>query len=116
MAASGGRLLTDSQWAVLAPLLPPPARTGRKRADDRKVLEAILWVLRTGARWQDVPRELAAPTTAWRRLREWEEAGVWERVWRTLLSTLDAQGKLAWAQAFLDGSFVPAKRGDPPSG
>ena len=109
-------LLTDAQWAVLAPLLPPPARTGRKRADDRRVLEAILWVLRTGARWQDVPRDLAAPTTAWRRLRKWDEAGVWERIWRTLLSTLDAEGKLAWAQAFLDGSFVPAKGGDPASG
>ena len=108
--------MTDAQWEVLAPLLPPPAHTGRKRADDRKVLAAILWVLRTGARWQDVPRELAAPTTAWRRLKEWEEAGVWERVWRTLLATLDAEGKLAWAQAFLDGSFVPAKRGDLASG
>jgi transposase len=108
-------VLSDVQWEALVPLLPAPARTGRRRADDRRVLEAILWVLRSGARWQDVPRELAAPTTAWRRLKEWEEAGVWEQIWRTLLSTLDAQGKLEWAQAFLDGSFVPAKRGELPS-
>src|SRR5687768_11532079 len=103
MAAPQAPLLSDAQWEVLAPLLPPPAHTGRKRADDRKGLEAFLWVRRPGARWQDVPRGLAAPTTAWRGLKEWGAAGGWERVWRTLLATLDAEGKLAWAQAFLDG-------------
>jgi transposase len=108
--------LTDEQWALLAPLLPPPRRTGRPRADDRRTLDAILFVLRTGCRWQDLPREFGAPTTAWERLRAWEEAGVWERVWRALLGTLDAQAKLRWAEAFLDGSFVPAKKGGLASG
>jgi transposase len=84
---------------------------GRPRADDRRVLEGILWVLRSGARWQDVPREYGSPTTCWRRLKEWEEAGVWETLWRVVLSTLEAEEKLDWAQAFLDGSFVPAKKG-----
>ena len=74
MAAASAGVLADAPWAVLAPLLPPllppPARTGRKGTDDRRALEAILWVLRSAARWQDVPRELAAPTTAWRRLKE----------------------------------------------
>ena len=85
---------------------------GRPRADDRRTLDAILFVLRTGCRWKDLPRELGSPTTAWRRLKEWEEAGVWESLWRAVLASLDAQGKLEWAQAFLDGSFVPAKRGE----
>ena len=84
---------------------------GRPRADDRKTLEGVLWVLRTGARWQDVPREYGSPTTCWRRLREWEESGVWEQLWRIILACLQAEQKLDWAQAFLDGSFVPAKKG-----
>lgn len=103
--------LTEAQWELIAPLLPPSKQRGRKRADDRATLNGILFVLRTGCRWGDIPREYGAPTTCWDRLRAWEADGTWERIWRTLLSTLDAQGKLEWAQAFLDGSFVPAKRG-----
>ncbi len=106
------RHLSEAQWALIAPHLPPPKKTGRKRADDRTTLEGILFILRTGCPWSDLPREYGSPTTVWRRLRQWEEAGVWERIWRAMLSTLDAQGKLEWAQAFLDGSFVPAKKGD----
>ena len=105
------RELTDEQWQIIAAHLPPPKRTGRPRADDRKTLEGILWVLRTGARWRDVPREYGSPTTCWRRLKQWEESGVWETIWRALLANLEAEQKLDWAQAFLDGSFVPAKKG-----
>jgi transposase len=103
--------LTDQQWAFIRPLLPPPARTGRPRADDRRTIEAILYVLITGCRWQDLPREYGAPTTAWDRLKRWGEAGVWERIWRAALAALDQQGQLDWTIACLDGSFVPAKRG-----
>lgn len=106
-----GKELTDEQWELIAPNLPPPKRTGRPRADDRRTLEGILWVLRSGARWQDLPKEYGSPTTCWRRLREWEEAGVWENLWRVILASLEAKQKLDWAQAFLDGSFVPAKKG-----
>ena len=107
-----GTRLSDDQWERIAPLLPPKKTMGRPRADDRGTLDAILFVLRTGCRWKDLPKELGSPPTAWRRLKEWEEAGVWESLWRAVLSSLDAQGKLEWAQAFLDGSFVPAKRGE----
>jgi transposase len=105
--------LTDEQWAVIQPLIPqqPPGR-GRKRADDRQTLHGILFVLKTGCPWEDVPREYGSPTTCWRRFQAWTADGTWERVWRLLLSQLDGQGKLEWAQAFLDGSFVPAKKGD----
>jgi transposase len=103
--------LSDAQWKLIAPHLPPPKRMGRPRADDRRTLEGILWVLRTGARWQDVPREYGSPTTCWRRLQQWEAAGVWERLWRVILASLEAEQKLDWTQAFLDGSFVPAKKG-----
>ena len=105
--------LSDAQWQLIEPHLPPKKRMGRPRADDRKTLEGILWVLRTGARWQDVPREYTPGTTCWRRLKEWEESGVWETLWRAILAALEAEQKLDWAQAFLDGSFVPAKKGAP---
>src|SRR5690348_18069352 len=103
--------LTDRQKAFMRPLLPPPARTGRPRADDRRTIEGILYVLTTGCRWQDLPREYGAPTTVWRRLRRLGEDGVWEHVWRAALAALDLQDKLDWSMAFLDGSFAPAKRG-----
>ncbi len=105
--------LTDEQWKHLEPLLPPHKGRGRPRADDRKTLNGILFVLRSGCRWQDVPREYGSPSTCWRRLRAWEEDGIWEGIWRKLLALLDEQGKLRWAKAFLDGSFVPAKKGEP---
>lgn len=103
--------LIDRQWAFIRRLLPLPAHTGRPRADDRRTIEAILYILVTGCRWQDLPREYGAPTTAWRRLKRWGEEGVRERIWRAALATLDRQGQLDWTMAFLDGAFVPAKRG-----
>jgi transposase len=104
--------LADEQWKRLEPLLPPRRLRGRPRADDRKTLNGILYVLRTGCRWQDVPQEYGSPTTCWRRLRAWEEDGTWEKIWRNLLALLGGQRKIEWAKAFLDGSFVPAKRGE----
>jgi len=103
--------LSDRQWGFIQPLLPPPARTGRPRADDRRTVEGILYVLITGCRWQDLPREYGAPTTVWRRLKCWGEAGVWEHIWRAALTVLDQHGKRDWSIAFPDGSFVLAKRG-----
>ncbi len=104
--------LTDEQWQRLEPLLPPRQKRGRPRADDRKTLNGILYVLRTGCRWADVPREYSSPATCWRRLRAWENDGTWEGIWRALLALLDEQEKLEWARVFLDGSFVPAKKGE----
>ena len=103
--------LTDAQWEAIKALLPPRRRRGRPRADDRKTLNGILYVLRTGCRWEDMPRGYGSSVTCWRRLRQWEREGVWERIWRTSLSLLNERGKLEWAKAFLDGTFVPAKRG-----
>ena len=106
--------LSEEQWQAIRPHLPPPKHMGRPRADDRSVLEAILFILRTGARWGDLPPEYGInPSTAWRRLQQWERDGPWERLWRIFLASLDAESKLRWAEAFLDGSFVPAKRGAP---
>jgi transposase len=103
--------LTEQQWAFIQPLLPPAAHTGRPRANDRRTIEGMLYILITGCRWQDLPRDYGAPTTVWRRLKCWGEAGVWERIWRAALAALDRQSKLDWSMAYLDGSFAPAKRG-----
>jgi transposase len=104
--------LGDDQWALIAPLLPPPKVRGRPRADDRRTINGILWVLRSGARWRDLPKGYDSPSTCHRRLQEWQDQGVWEQIWLKFLGTLDVQGKLDWSQGFLDGSFVPAKKGE----
>jgi len=103
--------LTDAQWKTIAPLLPPPKGRGRHRVDDRRTLNGILWVLRSGARWRDLPERYGSDSTCHRRLQEWQALGVWERIRTTLLGTLDEQGKLDWREAFMDGTFVPAKKG-----
>ncbi len=112
------RLLSDDQWAHIAPLLPvPPAKPlgGRPRADDRACFEGILWVLRTGARWRDLPPQYPSSVTCWRRLGEWERAEVWLRLWRGFLKTLSTRKQLDWSEAFLDATFAPAKKGAPAS-
>lgn len=109
-----GRLLTDAQWEKIRPLLPKrPQRPqgGRPPANDRKVLEGILWILRSGARWQDLPEEFPSPATCWRRLRDWEEQEVWLTIWRAFLAELNQREQLDWSESFLDGSFAPAKKG-----
>jgi transposase len=103
--------LTGRQWVFILPLLPPPARTGRPRADDRRTIEGIRYVRITGCRWEDLPRGHGAPTTVWRRLTHWGETGVWERIWRAALAARDLRGHLTWTMAFLDGSFAPANNG-----
>jgi len=110
--------LTDERWAKIEPLLPKFKRSrkgGPKPVENRRILEGILWVLRSGARWQDLPDEFPSPSTCWRRLRDWEEQDVWLDIWRAFLSELDEKGQLDWVETFADGSFAPAKKGAPVS-
>ena len=113
------KLLTDEQWQLVEPLLPPPIRRrdnrGRPWASNRASFEGILWILQTGAAWRFLPDEYPSPSTCWRRLKQWEEEGVWLDAWRTLLGALDGEGLLRWDETFLDGSFAPAKKGAPQS-
>ena len=105
-------LISKTQFAELCQQLPTPqSRRGRRPIPNQELLPGILYVLKTGCAWEDLPPEYGSDTTCWRRLNEWSQAGTWERIWRAFLSELDAQTKLEWAQAFLDGSFVPAKKG-----
>lgn len=112
--AKEGWELTDEQWARIEPLLPKPKpskRGGRPRTGNRACFEGILWVLRSGARWKDMPDRFSSSATCWRRLRDWEEADVWLTIWRKFLGDLDAAGRLDWEEFFVDASFAPAKRG-----
>ena len=114
MARKARPLLTDEQWSLIEPLLPKPVQSpkgGRKPIDARRTLEGILWILRSGARWQDLPERYPSPSTCWRRLRDWEERGVWVEIWRTFLADLNEAGWLDWEEAFVDASFFPAKKG-----
>lgn len=107
-------LLTDAQRAKIQPLLPQRLRSsrgGRPAADDRRCFEGILWVLRTGARWKDLPREFPSPSTCWRRMNEWAESGVLEAIWTAFLDELNDQQLLDWDEVFVDASFSPAKKG-----
>jgi transposase len=101
--------VTDQVWERIHPLLPDANSFGRPRCKDRDVIEGILWVLKTGARWRDQPKTLPSASTCWRRLRDWEEQGVWDAVWRNFIRQLDAAGVLDWEQCFMDGSLDPAK-------
>ena len=107
-------MLTDKQWEKIKPHIPPrPARRkgGRPPRGDRECLEGILWVLKTGARWQDLPDVYPNPSTCWRRLKLWHETGVLRNMWRAFLSELDAAGILDWEETFVDATFIPAKKG-----
>src|SRR5512135_747449 len=112
------RLISDELWAAVEPLIPhrappPRGRTGRPRTADRDVLEGIAFVLSTGIGWARLPAELdyGSGWTCWRRLREWAEAGVFDRVHQVVLDRLGAQGQLDWSRASLDAVSVRAKRG-----
>jgi len=112
------RLSSDEPWALVGQLIPlqPPAvhgRTGRPGTTDRDVLEGIAFVLSTGIGWTKLPRRLGYGSgwTCWRRMREWSEAGVFDRVHQTVLDRLGEQGELDWSRASLDSVSVRAKRG-----
>lgn len=103
------RELTDDQWAALAPHLPPQrAVTGRPAKEHRLVVEAILWRLRTGAPWRDLPETYGPWQSVYTRFRRWQRAGVWDRVLAALQSDADARGDLDWSLQFLDGTSIRA--------
>ena len=100
-------------------MLPVPPRRadhpGRKRLDDRRLLCGILFVLYTGTRWEFLPQEFGfgSGMTCWRRLRDWNDAGVWTRLHENLLAELHAAGVLDWSRAVIDGSRLRAMTGGP---
>lgn len=106
--------LNDEQWFLIEDLFAnpqPSAKGGRPRQASRRCVEGILWILRSGARWKDLPKCFPSPVTCWRRHREWTESGIWQQAWARLLGQLDRQGQLNWNESTADGTFSSAKKG-----
>jgi transposase len=112
-------LVSDELWELFEPLIPKVERRhrfpGRKRIDDRKVLTGILFVLKTGIPWEQLPQEMGCGSgmTCWRRLREWQEAGVWQRLHELLLAKLREADRIDWSRAVVDSAQIPAVLGAP---
>jgi transposase len=119
MARRTPRVLTDDQWERVAPHLPahpPSPMGGRPRASDRECLEGLLWLLRTGARWRDMPIDLPSGSTCWRRLAEWAGEEVLRHMQGVLVEQLGEQGKLDLEELLADATFIRAKKGATRSG
>jgi transposase len=110
------QLVSDELWAAIAPLLPPEPpkpKGGRPRLDDRAALTGILFVLKSGIPWEMLPQEMGCGSgmTCWRRLRDWQAAGVWQRLHHLLLNRLGETDQIDWERAALDSASLPAPGG-----
>ena len=107
--------LTDEQWTIIEPLLPKPIKRadgkGRPRVDNRTILNGILWVMRTGAPWHDMPNRYPPYQTCHRRFQEWARVGMFEVVLKKLVEDVKERGDLDLTECFIDGTFVMAKKG-----
>ena len=107
--------ITETQWQLLEPLLPVPAvrddGRGRPWRDPRDVLNGVLWILRTGAPWADLPERYPPYQTCHRRFQAWVEAGVMEAVLQALARDLKERGGLDLSECFVDATFASAKKG-----
>ncbi len=106
-------ILPDELWEVIEPLLPaepPKPKGGRPRVPDRACMTGILFVLRTGIPWEYLPQEMGCGSgmTCWRRLRDWQEAGIWEKLHRALLDRLGGAGPIDFSRAVADSASVRA--------
>jgi len=111
-------LLTDELWNRIKPHVPPDPpkpKGGRPRVPDRGALTGILFVLRTGIQWEMLPKEMGCGCgmTCWRRLRDWQAAGVWKKVWRTMLDALGESNHIEWSAAVMDSCSTRALFGGP---
>ena len=111
-------LLDDALWSIIQPILPKPKPRrflypGRKPIDDRKCLIGLLFVLKTGIPWEDLPQEMGCGSgmSCWRRLRDWRRAGVWDRLHLTLLTHLHEAEQIDWSRAVVDSASVRAVGG-----
>jgi transposase len=101
--------LSDEQWAKLEPLLPSrKSQCGRPAGDDRRIINGILWILRTGAPWRDLPERYGAVGTVSSRFYRWRKAGVWERIFSQVQQQADQAGRIDWEVHYVDGTIVRA--------
>jgi len=106
--------IPDDLWNRIKELLPPlkpKKKSGRPRMDDKLVMNAIFYVLRTGCQWKAIPRCLGAPSTVHDRFQEWRKAGVFQRLWKMGLMEYDAEKRLDWKWQSMDGAITKAPLG-----
>mgnify|MGYP003889335563 CR=1 FL=1 len=111
-------ILPDALWEIVKPLLPPekPAGTrGRPQVSNRQALQGILFVLKTGIPWEDLPQEMGCGSgmTCWRRIRDWHQAGVWAQLHKILLAKLHQADRIDWSRVVVDSASVRAVFGGP---
>jgi transposase len=116
-------LIDDKLWEIVEPLLPKPKKRrfrfpGRKPVGNREALTGILFVLKSGISWEMLPREMGCGCgmTCWRRLRDWQKAGVWDRIKQVLLDSLGKANNIDWGRAVADASYVRAVGGGEKTG
>lgn len=102
--------LSDEQWEFIEPHLPPQPAVGRKRANDRKTINGIFFVLMTGCKWQDMLKCYGAYQTAWRRHKRWSEEGIWNRILIAAQEKAFALGKLSLEIVAVDSTLIDAKK------
>lgn len=108
------RLISDELWSRIEPHLPEHPRQpkgGRPWRDDRECLEGIVWLLRSGARWMDIPGDLPSGPTCWRRLQLWAGEGCLDVIQEELLAELADAGRLDLSELVMDATFIRAKKG-----
>lgn len=107
--------LTSEQWAILEPLIPTPPRRddgkGRPRREPRDVLNGVLWILRTGAQWADLPDRYPSYQTCHRRFQEWIQQGTLQSILEALARDLETRGEIDLSECYIDATFVIAKKG-----
>ena len=107
--------ITDEQWKRISTYLPQPksgpGKQGRPVVDPREILNGILWILRTGAQWKDLPERYPPKSTCHRRFQQWTESGIFEKILTALAEDLRDRGGIDLSEGFIDGTFAPAKKG-----
>lgn len=106
--------ITNEQWEIIAPIIKIPARKnrqGRPRRNDRPILDGVLWILRTGAPWKDLPDRYPPYQTCHRRFKEWSEREIFAEILAALAQDMEKRGKIKLEECFIDGTFSSAKKG-----
>src|SRR3970040_3141492 len=103
--------ISDKQWDMIQKHLPPPARTGRPRHDDRTTINGIIYVLICGCRWSEMPKRYGSKSTAHRRLQNWQQKRVWQKILSCAIKSAYSSGKIQLQKVSVDSSSIAAKKG-----